>query len=120
MTILTLGDLRPREVFFIKLSLIGSAILIAWFLVKSVIQYRKFSKFPLINGRRPLEFTSTAAKKRFFGNAKELIQSGFAKVCTYINFTGNSGGNNHIANVNYILEMIRTVMDFDSSQSQSQ
>ncbi|KAN0073138.1 cytochrome p450 [Elaphomyces granulatus] len=79
MTLSGLRDLRPREIFFIELSIIGSAILVASFVVKSVIRYRKFSKFPLINGRRPFEFTSTQAKKRFSGNAKELIHSGFVK-----------------------------------------
>jgi hypothetical protein len=84
MTLSGLRDLRPREIFFIELSIIGSAILVASFVVKSVIRYRKFSKFPLINGRRPFEFTSTQAKKRFSGNAKELIHSGFVKVCAFI------------------------------------
>jgi len=75
-----LGDLRLREMFFIELSLFGSAIIIvAWFISKSVIRYRKFSRFPSIYGETPLEFTWTQAKKRYHGNAKELIQYGFTK-----------------------------------------
>src|ERR1700722_17465758 len=77
MSIFALRDLRPREVLFIELSLIGSAILVAWFVVKSVIRYRKLSQFPLINGKRLLEFTWTPAKKRVHANAQELIQYGF-------------------------------------------
>jgi hypothetical protein len=97
MSIFALRDLRPREIFFIELSLIGGAILVAWIVVKSVIRYRKLSRFPLINGKRSLEFTWTPAKKRVHRNAKELIQYGFTKVCTFIESSSNEGGNNRAA-----------------------
>jgi len=76
MSILAIKNLQLRG---IELSLIGSAIFIAWLGVKFVIRYRKFSRFPLINGKRPFEFTWTQAKKRCYENAKELIQDGFTK-----------------------------------------
>jgi hypothetical protein len=87
---LAIRNLQLRGVFFIELSLIGSAIFIAWLGVKFVIWYRKFSKFPLINGKRLFEFTWAQAKKRCYGNAKELIQYGFTKVCTFIKISGNN------------------------------
>ncbi|OXV05755.1 hypothetical protein Egran_06477 [Elaphomyces granulatus] len=79
MSILAIRNLQLRGVFFIELSLIGSAIFIVWLGVKFVIRYRKFSRFPLINGKRPFEFTWAQAKKRCYENAKELIQYGFTK-----------------------------------------
>lgn len=79
MTALLLHDLLALKSFQVAIFVALSTSIVAFFLRQDPL-----SKYPLINGRRKWEFSDTNAKKRFAGNAKDLILEGFAKVRTSV------------------------------------
>jgi flagellar biosynthesis protein FliP len=62
----------------------GSVVTIglALFLLYVILEFQTSLSYslPLINGRKPFEFSNANAKERYKKNAKELLELGFKKV----------------------------------------